>query len=70
MRKRQKIKNMIDEVDDYEIVAQDGFIIGDKLANHWLDLIKPDIPSRYDRLYIAKVDNHLEIGYMKVDFLR
>jgi len=58
------------EVDDYEIVEQDGFIIGDRLENHWLELIKPDAPSRYDRLYIAKVDNHLEIGYMKVDFLR
>jgi hypothetical protein len=70
MKKRQKIKNMIDEVDDYEIVEQDEFIIGDRLANHWVKQIKPDAPSRYDRLYIAKVDNHLEIGYMKVDFLR
>jgi len=59
-----------EEIDDYEIVEQDGFIIGDKLTNHWLELIKPDDLSRYDRLYIAKVDNHLEIGYMKVDFIR
>ena len=59
-----------EEVDDYEIVEQDGFIIGDRLANHWLKKIKPDELSRYDRLYIAKTGKHLIIGYMKVDFLR
>ena len=58
------------EVDDYEIIEQDGFIIGDKLENHWLELIKPKTLSRNDRLYIAKVDNHLEIGYMEVEFIR
>ena len=64
------LRMKVDEIDDYEIIEQDGFIVGDRLANHWLKEIKPEIPSQYDRLYIAKVDNHLEIGYMKVDFLR
>lgn len=59
-----------EEIEDYEIVAKDGFVIGDRLANHWLDQIKPDVMSKYDRIYIAKVGKHLEIGYMKADFLR
>lgn len=59
-----------DGVKDYKIVPQDSFVLGDRLANHWLDQIKPDSLSRYDRIYIAKVDKHLEVGYMKADFLR
>ncbi len=58
------------EIEDYEIVAKDGFVIGDRLANHWLDQIKPDDLSKYDRIYIAKVGKHLGVGYMKADFLR
>ncbi len=58
------------EIEDYEIVAKDGFVLGDRLANHWLDQIKPDTISKYDRIYIAKVGKHLEVGYMKADFLR
>ncbi len=59
-----------EEMEDYELVPQDGFVLGDKLANHWLDRIKPDSLSKHDRIYIAKVGNHLEVGYMKADFLR
>ena len=58
------------EIEDYEIVPKDEFILGDRLANHWLDQIKPDATSKYDRIYIAKVGKHLEIGYMLADFLR
>lgn len=60
----------MNEIENYEIVEQDGFIIGDRLENHWLRQIKPDELSRYNRLYIAKVGKHLIIGYLKVDFLR
>jgi len=50
--KKQDIKNIINEVDDYETVEQDGFIIGDRLANHWLELIKPDAPSRFSTIIL------------------
>ena len=58
------------EIEDYEIIAKDGFVIGDRLSNHWLDQIKPDTISKYNRIYIVKVGKHLEVGYMKANFLR
>ena len=58
------------EIEDYELIPQDEFVLGDRLANNWIEQIKPDKLSKYDRIYIAKVDKHLEIGYMKAEFLR
>ena len=59
-----------DEIEDYELIPQDSFVLGDRLVNHWIYLIKPENLSKYDRIYIAKVGKHLEIGYMKAEFLR
>ena len=50
---------------DLEIILED-------IQNHWIYKIKEKIPlnTANDVFYAKKVDNHIEVGIAKVDFIR
>lgn len=68
-------KTFIDDSDREPLLTQDENWVGDELGENWLirlneSLSGSEVQKRSNAYYVRRVDNHLEVGYARVEFFR
>jgi len=68
-------KTFIDDSDNEPLLTQDSEYLGEELSEHRLidlneSLEGSEIQKKSNAYYVRRVDNHLEIGFARIEFFR